>query len=265
MNNKNTAGKAGKGFYAALSLSVAMVGAACWYAYAQTGRRTVSRTPAPAGEQTSAGTTVTSAQQTTTLTELWHTDLTFTETQPLLTTEPAEQAAALLTQASEETTETRTAATTARAELPTLPVEGICVNPYSAGELVKSGTTGIWQTHNGLDLAAPLGTEVCAVLDGTVTAVGHDVLWGVCVSVLHDDGTVTRYCGLNEALEVQAGQLLERGDVIGTIGATAEAEALSEPHLHFEVLRNDAFIDPEAFFAGAVPECTTAETGSSGV
>ena len=257
MNKLKSAGKAGKGFYAALSLSIAMVGAACWYAYAQNGRRTVQRTGETGKSQTSVTTTVTTSY-TTTLTSQTLTDTEQTVT--VTVTEEAENAAAILTQPTETAAQPpETAATTAHAEQPVFPVVGSIMNPYSFGELVKSGTTGIWQTHNGIDIAAPLGTEVVCAADGTVTAVGKDVLWGVCVSILHDGGTVTRYCGLNESLEVQAGQLLERGDIIGTVGNTAESESLIEPHLHFEVLQNDRYIDPEAFLAGMTATVTEAE------
>ena len=44
-----------------------------------------------------------------------------------------------------------------------------------------------------------------------------------------------------------AGQILERGTVIGAVGGTAEAESLTEPHLHFEVRQNGQYVDPEAF------------------
>ena len=248
MNNKLNAGKTGKGFYAALSLSIAMVGAAYWYAYSHNAkpvpRRTESSLVQTEPRQTliSGLTTVTQTQTTTSATQ--------TQTQ----TEPAEEAAALFrktTTSATVLTTTETAVTTARAELPAAPVDGQVLQPFSGGALVKSRTTGIWQTHNGTDYAAELGAEVVCVLDGTVTEIKHDPLWGVCVNVLHEDGTVTRYCGLNEGLSVMAGEVLERGTVIGTVGDTAEAEGLIEPHLHFEVLHNGAYADPEEFLHSA--------------
>ena len=244
----------GKGFYAALSLSIAMVGAACWYAYSQSSKQ-LPRKPETAAEQTS-DLTGTTAYYTT---EAPRTTMTFTVTTTTTAsvtaarTEPAEEAAALIRHTTAETT-VQPATTTAREELPLRPVAGAVAEPYSAGELVKSRTTGIWQTHNGADYAAALGDEVVCALDGTVTEIRRDALWGVCVTVLHEDGTVTRYCGLNEGLNVMAGQVLERGTVIGAVGDTAEAEGSAEPHLHFEVLRNDAYLDPEAFLNGTAAE-----------
>ena len=183
-------------------------------------------------------------------------------TQPAAAADPqdAEEAAAILRRRTEPVTAAAESAAETTAvpqpdpavNTPLLPLSGETVQRFSQGELVRSGTTGIWSTHNGIDLAAPLGTEVLCTEDGTVTAAGTDALWGVTVSVLHENGTVTRYCGLNGNLSVQAGDVVLRGAVLGTTGDTNEAERAEVPHLHFEVLRNDAYIDPESYFAGAL-------------
>ncbi|MBR5370605.1 MAG: M23 family metallopeptidase [Oscillospiraceae bacterium] len=251
MNNPFRTGSSGKSFYAALSLSLAMVGAACWYAYSHNDSKQPERT-APA--QTSAA-PVTTARTV--------------QTAAVTAAEPAEQAAAIFhrktTQSTAYTTTTTTAAvttvtftvpavTTAHVELPHVPVQGKPILAFTHGELMKSKTTGIWATHNGTDFAAAIGSDVYCTLDGTVTEIRRDPLWGVCVTVLHSDGTVSRYCGLNEALNVQSGDELERGTVIGTVGNTNEAESADEPHLHFEVMRNDEYIDAEFFLTGVTPQ-----------
>ena len=246
MNNATHAGKTGKGFYAALSLSVAMVGAGCWYAFSAAGKQPVTRIPQQSITETQPAATTARTTQTS--------EAAVTTARTTLTTQDAEEAAALLrhtTEATEAVTVTVTAATTAAAETPCAPVAGELIQPFSGGELVKSPTTGIWATHNGCDFAAAIGTEVCAVLDGTVTKIIRDPLWGVSVTLLHEDGTVTRYCGLNENLDVIAGQILERGTVLGTVGDTNEAESATEPHLHFEVLQNDLYTDPMQFLSAA--------------
>ncbi len=246
MKTGKQAGMTGKGFYVALSLCVAMVGAACWYAYTESDPPNLSSqaehsTPS---SQTTTGTTTTPVATSATSTT-WRTSRTRTTT----TTPATQQAAAILTKSTTtQTTTTQTVTTTAPVERPIKPLDGAVIQPFSHGELVKSPTTGIWQTHNGVDLAAALGTEVCCAADGTVTAIDRDALWGICVTVQHTDGTVTRYCGLNEGLTVTAGQVLERGDVLGAVGATAEAESGLEPHLHFEVLQNDCYVDPETYW-----------------
>lgn len=255
MKKKQHAGMTGKGFYAALSLSVAMVGAACWYAYSEAGKLTppaVSESritaeyaqPQQPAETTSAALTIARPETTTVA--------------PPVTaeTEDAEAAAALLhrttTTEAESQAAPEPAETEAPVEDPLPPVEGEVLQRFSQGELVKSPTTGIWQTHNGIDFAAPYGTEVLCSEDGTVTSVGKDALYGICVTVLHENGTVTRYCGLNEGVNVFPGDVIPRGTVLGAIGETNEAESAIDSHLHFEVQHNDSFIDPESYLAGAL-------------
>ena len=262
MNKTTRAGMSGKGFYAALSLSVAMVGAACWYAYSETGRTAPPRAESSITQQTTSGTTVSAAAT------LPPAAASTTAASVTVTTAEAEEAAAILRRTTTVTTprseriftETETALTTAPAAQPAAPVEGTVIQPFSRGELVRSGTTGIWQTHNGTDFAAAVGTDVYAVLDGTVIAVERDALWGVTVTLLHESGAVTRYCGLNENLNVQAGDVIPRGTVIGAVGDTNEAESAMEPHLHFDVLINDRFADPEEFLAGGLPQQETTES-----
>ena len=246
----------GKGFYAALSMSVAMVGAACWYAWSEADRlRPQSEPQSSIAADTDRPRLTAPAQTAPAVTQP-----PLTQTAPAQTADDAEKAAAILRHRTEPVTEMQpvTAETTAlpaapaAPDTPLLPLAGKTVQPFSHGELVKSATTGIWSTHNGTDLAAPLGTEILCTEDGTVTFAGRDALFGVTVSVLHENGTVTRYCGLNENLNVQAGDLVQRGAVIGTLGDTNEAERAAEPHLHFEVLQNDRYIDPDSYFAGAL-------------
>lgn len=244
MKKKQSAGMTGKGFYVALSLCVAMVGAACWYAYSQTGDPQTDPDYgylSQADHSSGAATTTTTAATTTT------TASTTRRTVPATT----DVAAILPPRTTTVTTTTVTATTTAPVEQPMMPVTGAVVAEFSNGELVKSSTTGIWQTHNGVDFAASVGDVVVAVADGTVTAIDRDVLWGVCVTVLHHDGVTSRYCGLNEGLSVTAGQIVERGEELGAVGNTNESESAMESHLHFEMQSNDAYIDPMAWLQSA--------------
>ena len=233
MKQTTHAGMTGKSFYAALSLSVAMVGAACWYAWSESdklSRRAVPEQSWSAPERPQSTLPQTTPPQTAPPKSA--------ETAPVQTvppqrtapavTEAAEEAAAILrrTEPAVPAETLPPPAETAPAELlPMLPVSGEILQRFSQGELVKSETTGIWSTHNGNDYAVPLGTEVLCTNDGTVAAVGRDALWGVCVTVLHENGTETRYCGLNENLNVQAGDVIVRGTVLGTVGSTNEAES----------------------------------------
>ena len=253
MKQKTHAGKTGKGFYAALALSTAMVGAACWYAYSEAGKLTPPAAPehqytGMLPQTTSAVQQSTTAPHTTKNTAPPRTE-TFTETQ----TEAAAEAAAILHHTTAPETEPPVPAETeAPVEQPVPPVDGPLLQRFSHGALVKSETTGIWSTHNGADFAAAYGADIFCTEDGTVTGVEQDALLGICVTVLHENGTVTRYCGLNEGLNVQPGDIIGRGTVIGALGCTNESESSLESHLHFEVRQNDKYIDPESYLAGAL-------------
>lgn len=130
----------------------------------------------------------------------------------------------------------------------TMPIaNGSVINPYSAGELVKSETLGVWKTHDGTDIAAPLGTAVSSMMKGVVSEVKNDPLWGVCVVIDHSDGVIGHYCGLAENVSVKVGQEVAMGEIIGQVGTSADAECKLEPHLHFGVTVGGAWTDPIKF------------------
>lgn len=129
----------------------------------------------------------------------------------------------------------------------TMPLTGDIINPYSNGELVKSETLDVWKTHDGADIAAPLGSAVAACMKGTVKEVNNDALWGVCVIIDHGDGVVGHYYGLADTLNVKAGQEVSMGEIIGQIGETAEIECKLDPHLHFGITKNGSWVDPIKF------------------
>ena len=128
-----------------------------------------------------------------------------------------------------------------------MPVDGEVTNPFSNGELVKSNTLGVWRTHDAVDIAAALGGEVKAMQRGTVSEVFTNAMWGICVTIDHGDGVISSYMGLDNSVNVEAGSQVEAGDVIALIGNTAEAEIADPPHLHFAVKKNDVWVDPIAY------------------
>ena len=90
--------------------------------------------------------------------------------------------------------------------------------------------------HDGVDLAAPLGTPIRAAADGVVvkTVVDFgDSARGRRVMLAHDGGLVTSYSHVDE-VRVEPGQRVARGEVIATVGSTGLSTG---PHLHFEVRR----------------------------
>ena len=127
-----------------------------------------------------------------------------------------------------------------------MPVNGEILNAYSEGELVKT-TGGVWRTHDGIDIAAEVGTKVKAMTSGTVTDVYSDPLWGCCVVVDHGNTLRGCYYGLAPDLNVTVGDKLNAGDFIGSVGNTADIESDVGSHLHFALKYENQWIDPISY------------------
>ncbi len=127
-----------------------------------------------------------------------------------------------------------------------MPINGEIINEFSNGELVKT-SAGVWRTHDGIDIKADIGTEVKAMTKGTVNEVYADSLWGNCVVVDHGDGITGYYFGLEPQMNVTAGDEVLAGQVIGTVGNTADIESDMEPHLHFGLKYGNEWIDPVSY------------------
>jgi hypothetical protein len=97
------------------------------------------------------------------------------------------------------------------------------------------------RAHEGIDVAAPIGTPIHVPLDGTVIDTGPATGFGLWVRVQHDDGTITTYGHVNRSF-VTDGERVEAGEVIAEVGNRGESTG---PHLHFEVTAdNGAKINP---------------------
>lgn len=132
----------------------------------------------------------------------------------------------------------------------TWPVSGAVIASFSAETLVYDETMLDWRVHEGIDLAAALGTRVLAASAGTVSEVYEDDLMGVTVVVDHGDGLTSVYSNLHPDPPVELGESVYTGDVIGAVGSTALAESGREPHIHFAMYRDGAAVDPEAYLPG---------------
>lgn len=129
------------------------------------------------------------------------------------------------------------------------PTDGEIITEFSDGELVYSETLGVWQTHNGIDIACENGCNVVAMTKGVVDKVWEDPLWGYCVSVDHKNSVVSHYYGLDKNLAVSVGDEVDSGDIIGKAASTASAELSMPPHIHFALKRNGEWVDPVHFIA----------------
>lgn len=114
---------------------------------------------------------------------------------------------------------------------------GVRINPFHKGKY----------QHDGVDIAAPRGTNVVATAPGKVLITKKSELvagYGNYLEIDHGNGYITRYSHL-EDIAVRTGQKIEKGQPIATIGSTGGSIA---PHLHYEVIKNGVSLDPIKFF-----------------
>ena len=94
--------------------------------------------------------------------------------------------------------------------------------------------------HNGIDLPAPTGTTVRAVMEGTVIYRDELQGYGSLVVIRHREGLTTHYGHLS-AVMVGLGEHVKAGKILGAVGSSGRATGA---HLHFEVRRNGVSEDP---------------------
>ncbi|MFZ2072373.1 MAG: LysM peptidoglycan-binding domain-containing M23 family metallopeptidase [Minisyncoccia bacterium] len=112
---------------------------------------------------------------------------------------------------------------------PTRNIAGYFINPVPDYKRRSQGIHG----KNGIDLAAPKGTEIVASASGTVLLArnGYNGGYGNMVIVQHPNGTKTLY-GHMSKLGTHTGAKVSQGETIGYVGSTGRSTG---PHLHFEI------------------------------
>lgn len=118
------------------------------------------------------------------------------------------------------------------------PVEGGWIS--SGFGLRADPFSGRQSHHDGVDIASSLGSPVHAVGDGVVSHSGDKAGYGMLVEVTHESGLITRYAHVSAAL-VRVGDRVQKGQSIALVGTTGRSTG---PHLHFEVVRNGASVNP---------------------
>jgi murein DD-endopeptidase MepM/ murein hydrolase activator NlpD len=101
-----------------------------------------------------------------------------------------------------------------------------------------------WRAHKGVDLPAPIGTNVRTTADGVIDFIGQQNGYGNVIVVKHDERLTTLYAHLHRfAPDLEPGSRVRQGQVIGTVGQTGWATG---PHLHFEFHVDGKHVDPMA-------------------
>lgn len=127
------------------------------------------------------------------------------------------------------------------------PTGGEVVVPHAVEHLIFNRTMGDWRAHFGIDIAGDLGETVLAVASGTVERIFHDELMGTTVIIDHGSGVQSLYANLAEVPTVTEGQWVEVGSVIGAIGNTTLVETGIVTHLHLEIFEDGVSVDPLNF------------------
>ena len=99
-------------------------------------------------------------------------------------------------------------------------------------------------THQGIDLKAPLGTDVVASGSGIVLEAAEKEAWGNLIIIQHDEEYTSYYAHLDSMI-VEKGNRVKTGQPIGYVGNTGYSTG---PHLHYEVRKNGRPVDPSGFF-----------------
>ncbi|WP_413289819.1 peptidoglycan DD-metalloendopeptidase family protein [Bdellovibrio sp. HCB337] len=96
--------------------------------------------------------------------------------------------------------------------------------------------------HLGVDYAAPIGTPIRAVGDGTIAEAGFRGGAGNMIKIRHNSSYSTAYKHLSGfAKGVRSGSRVQQGQIIGYVGNTGLSTG---PHLHFEFFQNGSYVDP---------------------
>jgi murein DD-endopeptidase MepM/ murein hydrolase activator NlpD len=117
------------------------------------------------------------------------------------------------------------------------PVEGVAVSGFGVRSVLNGQPRG---PHNGLDLAAVTGAPVYAPTPGLVVAAEEFYYSGNTVILDHGQGMFSTMAHLS-AIEVKEGQRVEKGALLGKVGATGR---VTGPHLHWAVRLHGARVDP---------------------
>ncbi|HZS49143.1 MAG TPA: peptidoglycan DD-metalloendopeptidase family protein [Blastocatellia bacterium] len=109
--------------------------------------------------------------------------------------------------------------------------------------------TGQHKYHEGIDIAAPAGTDIHAADAGQVVFAGKQGGYGNTVIIQHSNGLRTRYAHA-ESLTVREGDTVEAGQIVGRVGSTGRSTG---SHLHFEVIQKDGQrLNPGKFLAKVI-------------
>ncbi|MBQ2676399.1 MAG: peptidoglycan DD-metalloendopeptidase family protein [Clostridia bacterium] len=102
---------------------------------------------------------------------------------------------------------------------------------------------GAGRNHTGIDIAAPMGTQIYAAAAGTVISVEYTGSYGQHFVIDHGNGMKTLYAHCSR-MDVTVGQKVEMGEGVAKVGSTGKSTG---PHLHIEVIINGTKVNPAPY------------------
>lgn len=218
----------GKGFYIVLFLCAAVIGLSAWMMAA--GNETMEDLNSIGFENSRIETVVIPPQ---------------TEAENMVPViKPEEEVEAVIAEDDAAQVWTEEALSAVEAPLYIWPVQGEVERGHDLENLSYDPTLKDWRTHDGLDIAAPLGTSVAAACSGSVVGLDIDSLYGTVVTIDHGDGIISVYANLEEHPAIAVGDWVEAGDTIGFVGSTALCEISQNSHLHFAMQCEGVSVSP---------------------
>lgn len=262
MNGKRfSEGKARKnGFYLALAVCLTAVGIAAWSTYDAVQSYTKTGLT-----QNSASSAVLQEQQNQDVRETPNPEdpeapaavrKPTATPKPSTTPKPSAAPTAQPTQEPEETDAAENEAEQLPVNAPVYERSSQLVRPIQSGEVSKAYSGGApvysetmkdWRVHAGTDYQAESGDDVWACANGKVLQTYTDSMMGNVILIEHGDYLIS-YCGVSESFQVQPGDVVTKGQVIGTVTAVP-FESAETTHLHLEARRDGGYLDPESLFS----------------
>ena len=230
---------AGKGFYAVLFLCIAVIGVSVWSILAGGAESALTNSVSMSVASLDDDVIATGNTAPVSVTE-----------PPAATVPSVEPTPAAAEAAPAEQTSAVEPAVPTAAEVQEYyiwPVVGEIDAAYSVSALVWNPTMQDWRTHDGIDIACDLGTQVKAAANGQITRIYEDDLYGTTVVMTHQNELQSIYSNLAATPAVAVGDHVGVGQVIGAVGDTALGEAGQVCHLHFAMLLDGESVDPTGY------------------
>lgn len=217
----------GKGFYAVLGICMVAIGLSAWVATGALSKTATAKKGQSSMQQSTA------SQNQTVVTERKESGIPKSSQSVGSAAQSSKAPAASSAVSSQKPT----------AKYFVYPLTGEILKDFNKEQLQYSVTYNDMRIHNGLDIAAKEGTAVKAAGDGTVTEVKKDAGLGYLVKIDHGNNISVVYAGLKEKINVEKGETVTAGTVLGALG-TVTCESLDAPHLHLEFYEGKTAVSP---------------------